>query len=137
MAIGEELIAELRRRGLTGSYFDYAGYRELRDVGTSEELDYFLACRGVRRESCDLDAVHVADDLARLDLIKAFGGESWGWMALALADYSWMFAIGCLPIWILWRIHQKNVRRRIQRDGRLRFALWKSTGVRRSVEGEY
>jgi hypothetical protein len=42
MTIGDQLIAELGRRGARGGFFDYKTYRRLHAVDSSDELQSFL-----------------------------------------------------------------------------------------------
>ncbi|HEX5445435.1 MAG TPA: hypothetical protein VFW87_16535 [Pirellulales bacterium] len=64
--LGEELIAELGRRGLRGAYFDYHGYCELRGIDSSADLQEFFDSRGFERVSAAGDLGTIAAGLAQI-----------------------------------------------------------------------
>ena len=60
MTLGEELIAELARRGRRGMYFNFAGYQALRAVDSLEAMRQFLV------DQPGLASVHPCWDVGQL-----------------------------------------------------------------------
>ena len=56
---GQELIRELKRRRMLGSYFSFQDYRKLRELDTMDEVRVFLGSRGfpVAAEVSTVEAV--------------------------------------------------------------------------------
>lgn len=65
--LGEELIAELGRRGMRGAYFDYRGYCELRRIDSADRLQAFFDSRGFARVSAADDLETIASGLERIE----------------------------------------------------------------------
>ncbi len=95
MTIGQEIIFEIRRRGALGFYFDYAGYRELRRVDSLEELQAFLAQRGIQqpiRETSPDHVLKVLEEQQRatpINELKAIAKSPYTW--------TWLDPTGILP----------------------------------------
>jgi hypothetical protein len=67
--IGLELIAELKRRRIWGSFFGYEGYQQLKRIESPEELHAFLAGRG-------LPAAGGSDVAAIVDALVAWSEQT-------------------------------------------------------------
>ncbi len=65
--LGYELLCELRRRGEIGMYFDYAGYRALRQADSLQALQDFLDRNGYADVWATDDASRLADELRSID----------------------------------------------------------------------
>ena len=67
--IGLELIDELKRRRIWGSFFDFEGYQQLKLIESSDELHAFLARRG-------LPAVGGSDVAAIVDELVVWSNQT-------------------------------------------------------------
>lgn len=62
---GNEIVAELKRRGSYGQFFRYRVYRELNAVDSLESLHRFLLGQGITWTCVEFDAADVVDAIQR------------------------------------------------------------------------
>jgi hypothetical protein len=97
MSFGLQVINELTKRHELGMYFDYAGYRALRNIENANALSVFLKERGYSNPPELTDAVAVANWLRTAVPLEADKNFVWWWAFDPLGG------LLMLPLWLLFR----------------------------------
>jgi hypothetical protein len=80
--LGSQIVAQLGRRGLSGKFFDFAGYQQLRQVENSKHLCQFLLQYGYQSPPRLGSAEEAVDYLIVVNKKMEQGEAPWFWAAI-------------------------------------------------------